>query len=108
MASYFQQQVKALEIAGRMEPAAHMIIRQDGLMAFAFAFVTFSVVPFLGILFCPAAVLLALCALMRRTGPSRTGNLRRPAAAMALAVTFSVIQVGLWWMLTHVPGAGRF
>lgn len=76
--------------------------------ALAFAFVTFSVVPFLGILFCPIALVLGICCFARRRTHGRKG-LRPPVTAIVLSVIVSTAQVGLWWMLTHVPGStGQF
>lgn len=104
MASYYQQRTRALAVVGRVEPALGTIAREDGLTAFAFAFVTFSVVPFLGIMFCPIALLFSVCCFARRTTHART-ELTKPAVAIALTLVISVAQIGLWWMLVQVPGA---
>lgn len=88
------------------EPAALMISRQNNLTAGAFAFVTFSVVPFLGVLFCPFALLLGICSwlqLARHPHPIRTV---RPAIAVSLAVVISGVQLSLWWMLVNVGTLG--
>jgi hypothetical protein len=105
-ASYYRQRQRLPAAVGQPELPARWFSREDGLTALAFAFVTFSVVPFLGILFCPVALLLGICCFARRKTHARTG-LGPPAVAIALTVVVSTVQIGLWWMLTHVPGAGR-
>jgi hypothetical protein len=105
-ASYHRRRQSSPAPVGQLELPARWLSREDGLTALAFAFVTFSVVPFLGILFCPVALLLGICCFARRKTHARIG-LGRPTVAIALTVVVSTVQVGLWWMLTHVPGAER-
>jgi hypothetical protein len=103
MASYHRRRFAAQITASRFEPAAQMISKQDGLTASAFAFVTYSVVPFLGLLFCPFALCLGLCCLLRPTASPQRTDLRRPLMAMGLAVLVTGVQTFLWWALVNVP-----
>ena len=64
------------------------------------AFVTYSLVPYLGILFCPGAVLMgAGCLISARTGAERRASWVR----LALALLTLMIQFFLWWLLYKIP-----
>lgn len=101
-ASYHQRRMAAFGASLNSEPAALMISRQNNLTAGAFAFVTFSVVPFLGVLFCPFALLLGMCSWLQSTRHPNPIRTVRPAIAVALAVVISGVQLSLWWMLVNV------
>ena len=75
------------------------------------AFATYSLVPYLGILFCPGAVVVGTVGLVKsyRSGETREGRLVCYASTIA-GVVVLVIQLLLWWILYRVPawaaGAG--
>jgi len=76
----------------------------------ALAFVTYSLVPYLGILFCPGAVMMGVvgCVVSYRT-PERAGR-RASLASVAAGLFILGVQVFLWWLLYKIPvwsGAGE-
>lgn len=77
----------------------------DGATRTAMAFVTYALVPYLGILFCPGALLMGGIALMRaRRSPTQHAAATRAATlSIALGLLILVVQVILWWILYKVP-----
>lgn len=76
----------------------------------ALAFVTYSLVPYLGILFCPGAVMMGIvgCVVSYRT-PQRAGW-RTSLASVAAGLLILGVQAFLWWLLYKIPvwsGAGE-
>jgi hypothetical protein len=69
----------------------------------ALAFVTYALVPYLGILFCPGAVLAGGLGLYRSVGPGREIRRRGALMAILLGLLTFVIQLFLWWLLYKIP-----
>jgi hypothetical protein len=71
------------------------------------AFATYSLVPYLGILFCPGAMVMGSVGLLRsyRTPDNRA----RTAASFCIVVGLIVLvlQLLLWWLLYKVPEWAR-
>jgi len=81
--------------------------RQDkgeGLAATARAFATYSLVPYLGILFCPGAVLVGTLGVFHSYSSPQASS-ARTACYVSTAVGFVVllVQLLLWWILYKVP-----
>jgi hypothetical protein len=75
----------------------------NGASSTALAFVTYSLVPYLGILFCPGAIVLGSLGLVRlRRAPQRGG---RRASYLSIVLGFVILcaQILLWWILYKVP-----
>ena len=79
-----------------------------GLAATARAFATYSLVPYLGILFCPGAVVVGTVGVVRSYNSRHTSS--QPAAvrtacylSTALGVLVLIVQLLLWWILYQVP-----
>jgi hypothetical protein len=77
------------------------------------AFATFSLVPYLGIIFCPGAVVLGTVGIVksyRSPQVSDSTSIYYLSAIVGLGVLG--IQVWFWWILYHVPTwltlGGRF
>ena len=75
----------------------------SGLPGTARAFATYSLVPYLGIIFCPGAVVLGTVGVVRsyRSG----GASARGACYVSTIVGLAVlgVQLLLWWILYQVP-----
>jgi hypothetical protein len=72
--------------------------------ATARAFATYSLVPYLGILFCPGAVLFGSVGIVRSYRTARNREARVVCCLSALAgVIITAIQLLLWWILYKVP-----
>lgn len=77
----------------------------DALSSTALAFVTYSLVPFIGILFCPGAILVGGVGLARSR---RAPHTRRDSLlGFALGLVILCAQLLLWWILYKVPGWAR-
>ena len=76
----------------------------DSVAAIARAFATYSLVPYLGILFCPGAVVVGTVGVVRSYRSPRNDRAR---AACYLSTTIGVIvlvaQLLLWWIWYQVP-----
>jgi len=78
---------------------------QSSLAATARAFATYSLVPYLGILFCPGAVVVASVGLMKLSAESLADRDARRICITSLLVgaVLLAIQLTLWWILYKVP-----
>ena len=75
-----------------------------GLAATARAFATYSLVPYLGILFCPGAVVVGAVGIVRSYS-SAEATPARTACYFSTAIGAVVLigQLLLWWILYQVP-----
>ena len=69
------------------------------------AFATYSLVPYLGILFCPGALLVGGFGVFRYRSGGTTNDLSRKVCYLSILVGVIVlaIQLLLWWILYKVP-----
>jgi hypothetical protein len=84
-------------------------LRESGAASTAFAFVTYALVPYLGILFCPGALLFGGVGLLRawRTPQEGRAAVRASALSIALGLLVLCAQLLLWWILYKVPEWAR-
>jgi hypothetical protein len=84
-------------------------VRESGAAVTAFAFVTYALVPYLGILFCPGAVLFGGVGLLRAWRDPGGGRAAMRASALGIALGLLVFcaQLLLWWILYKVPEWAR-
>lgn len=74
------------------------------LAATARAFATYSLVPYLGILFCPGAVLVGSFGILRSyQGAGNPGVRTNCYLSIALGIVILMIQLLLWWILYKAP-----
>lgn len=76
---------------------------RNGASTTALAFVTYSLVPYLGILFCPGAVLMGCIGLVRSWRVPHLGGRKASYASLAFGVMIFSLQILLWWVLYKVP-----
>ena len=76
----------------------------NSLSATARTFATYSLVPYLGILFCPGAVVVGTVGVVRsyRSNETKEGRFVCYASTI-VGVVVLVIQLLLWWILYRVP-----
>jgi len=67
------------------------------------AFATYSLVPYLGILFCPGAVLMGGLGIVRSYQTSRDADSSTCYASMLVGLVVLAVQSLLWWVLYRVP-----
>jgi hypothetical protein len=77
---------------------------ENGAAATAMAFVTYALVPYLGILFCPGALVFGGVGLVRAWRAPRPGHARAAALSLVLGLVVLCAQILLWWILYKVPG----
>jgi len=76
----------------------------SNIAATARAFATYSLVPYLGILFCPGAVLLGGLGVFRSYRLASDGESRLACCFSVLAgILITAVQLLLWWILYKVP-----
>ena len=77
---------------------------RGGIAATARAFATYSLVPYLGILFCPGAVLLGSLGVARSYRDTQDSQHRRTCyISLLMGVVVLAVQLLLWWILYKVP-----
>ena len=80
---------------------------ENGAAATAMAFVTYALVPYLGILFCPGALLFGGVGLVRAWRAPQSGHTRAAVVSLALGLLVFCVQLLLWWILYKVPEWAR-
>jgi hypothetical protein len=73
----------------------------------AAAFVVYSLVPYLGILFCPGAVLMGGVGVFVSYRKPYLGGRKKSAYSIVLSAVVFAIQLLLWWLLYYIPELGR-
>jgi hypothetical protein len=81
--------------------------RQRGVAAVAKAFATYAMVPYLGILFCPGAVIVGGLGILKGNGSTQRSDLRVCYFSLVAGLIIGVIQIVLWWLLYRVPEWAR-
>ena len=71
------------------------------------AFVVYSLVPYLGILFCPFAVLTGGIGVFVSYRKPYLGGGRTSVYSIALGFIIFAVQIFLWWLLYIIPELGR-
>jgi len=74
-----------------------------GLAATARAFATYSLVPYLGIVFCPGAVLVGSVGLVKSYRSREDAGRRTCYLSIASGLVILGLQFFLWWLLYKVP-----
>ncbi len=75
----------------------------NGASTTALAFVTYALVPYVGILFCPGALLMGGIGLVRADRAPHVGGGRASALGVLLGVLLLCAHLLLWWILYKVP-----
>ena len=76
---------------------------QNNATQLARAFVTYALVPYLGILFCPGAIICGVFGLLLAHRTPQRGSTRTAARAILLGFIIFGAQAFLWWILYLVP-----
>lgn len=73
----------------------------------AWAFVVYSLVPYLGILFCPGAALMGGVGIFVSYRKPYLGGGRTSVYSIILSFVIFAVQVMLWWLLYLIPEIGK-
>lgn len=84
-----------------------MAISQEpsGIAATARAFATYSLVPYLGILFCPGAVVVGSVGVVKSYRAKTIADANRSACYLSaiFGLVILLVQLFLWWILYKAP-----
>ncbi|MDQ2746282.1 MAG: hypothetical protein M3T96_03375 [Acidobacteriota bacterium] len=94
--------------AAKNEPDAKLFSENNNSASLtASAFVVYSLVPYLGILFCPGAFLIGGIGAFNAYRRPHSGGGRTSIYSIVLSVIIFTVQIFLWWLLYYVPELGR-
>jgi hypothetical protein len=80
---------------------------KNGAATTALAFATYALVPYIGILFCPGALVAGGFGLLRSYRAPHMGGRRQAALGLGLGLLILCAQLLLWWILYKVPEWSR-
>jgi hypothetical protein len=80
---------------------------RNGASETAWAFTVYSLVPYLGILFCPGAVLMGGIGMLVSYRKPKLGGARMSAISIAGGFLVLGLQMFLWWLLYYIPTLNR-
>lgn len=86
-----------------VRPDVLFAVNGNGASTTALAFVAYSLVPYIGIIFCPGALLMGGLGLMRAYRSPHVGGRSTSAMSIVLGVVVFGAQLLLWWILYKVP-----
>lgn len=102
-----RMQGKILSVKSANAPERLFAQNKNSASEIAWAFVVYSLVPYLGILFCPgAAVLGGVGIIVSRRRPYLGGG-RKSAYSLVLSFIIFAVQIFLWWLLYFIPEIGK-
>src|SRR5215213_8297923 len=81
----------------------HPARNTNGASTTALAFVTYALVPYLGILFCPGAVLMGGVGLYNSYRAPERGGRQASYAGVLVGLLIFCAQLFLWWILYKIP-----
>lgn len=76
---------------------------RNGTAATALAFVTYSLVPYLGVLFCPGAIAMGLAGWVSSYRMPHSGGRSASIRALLAGLIILAVQIFLWWLLYQIP-----
>jgi hypothetical protein len=79
------------------------VLNRNGASTTALAFVTYALVPYLGILFCPGALLMSGVGLYHSYRTPERGGRRASYSCLAFGLLIFCAQLFLWWILYKIP-----
>lgn len=90
------------------EPKSLFVKERNGASSMAMAFVVYSLVPYLGILFCPGALVMGGIGLATSYQKPQLGGRQTAGLSILLGTIVTAIQILLWWLLYLIPEFNRF
>ncbi len=76
---------------------------RNGASTTALAFLTYSLVPYLGILFCPGALVMGIVGLFTSYRIESRAGRRASCTSIVLGLFILGAQIFLWWILYKIP-----
>lgn len=81
----------------------YLRLKKNSLAKMALAFVTYALVPYLGIIFCPFAIFFGGMGLVRSYRFPMYGGRRAAFISIFLGSVILFVQLLLWWLLYKIP-----
>ncbi len=103
----YRLQGKNFQIADKEETEDLFAENKNSASATASAFVVYSLVPYLGILFCPGAFLLGGVGIVTAYRQPSLGGGKTSLYSLFLSLIIFTIQILLWWLLYVIPELGK-
>ena len=103
----YRLQGKKFQVAEAEEVTELFVENKNSASSTASAFVVYSLVPYLGILFCPGALLMGGIGAYVSYRKPYLGGGRTSIYSIVLSVIIFAIQVLLWWLLYIIPELGK-
>ncbi len=94
---------KTFVSAAALQPVRH----SNGASQLALAFATYALVPYLGILFCPGAIITGGIGFVRVHQTPHIGGRRASLLGIIAGILILCAQLFLWWLLYKVPEWAR-
>lgn len=80
---------------------------KNAALELAWAFLVYSMVPYLGILFTPGAIFMSSVGAIKAFRRSQADNLKSALFNIILSLIIFAVQLLLWWLLYAIPDFGR-
>jgi hypothetical protein len=105
----YRMQGKSLRIDSKPAPNSINLFEENknSASSTAWAFLVYSLVPYLGILFCPGAILMGCIGIYVSYRKPYLGGWRTSVYSIVLSFAVLGIQIFLWWLLYIIPELGR-
>ena len=103
----YRLQGEKFQVAEAEEVTELFVEKKNSASSTASAFVVYSLVPYLGILFCPGALLMGGIGAYVSYRKPYLGGGRTSIYSIVLSVIIFAIQVLLWWLLYIIPELGK-
>lgn len=103
----YRLQRKSFRVAESEEAFDLFPENKNSASATASAFVVYSLVPYLGILFCPGAFLMGGIGAYTAYRNPHLGGGRTSVYSLVLSAIIFAVQIFLWWLLYIIPQLGR-
>ncbi|MBC7795314.1 MAG: hypothetical protein H7Z37_00415 [Pyrinomonadaceae bacterium] len=98
---------KSLNNTRQIQQNALFATNKNGASTTAIAFVVYSLVPFLGILFCPGALFMSVVGLSVSFAKPHLGGRETSVLSLFFGSFITLVQLLLWWLLFLIPELRR-
>ena len=82
-------------------------VNENSASTTAWAFAVYAMVPYLGILFCPGAILMGGIGVFKAYRRPYLGGRKVSLTSILVGIIVSLVQVFLWWLLYFIPKMGK-
>lgn len=91
----------------RSSPPALFVTTRNSAAATALAFLTFAIVPYLGILFCPGAIVMGIIGFWTSARAPALGGRSASVFSIIAGLVVCAVHIFLWWILYFIYALNR-